>query len=312
MYRRHSVFPRVLAFSLVAVAIVGFVAGRGRAHAAPTHRLLTASTATLLVEYPSSWRTPSGSARVPGLSIAPSIELAPGGDGTRAGFIAGTLLGSEADALPRTFVAVLRQLPETDVVHLLGAQAYRYAGVQVPGFANQLTLYVMPRPGTPATVVVCYAAPDANAELRACERIFATASPIGQSQSYDLTPNPAYARSLTATIAALDQQRVPLRQRMGPNAPAAVLAAAAARLAAAFANAASAVSALTPELPASAAQDTLAASLLKARVAYAAFAAAATAADPLAVKAAGQRVGEAETAVASALGKFTLLGYRPG
>ena len=46
------------------------------------------------------------------------------------------------------------------------------------------------------------------------QRIVATLRFAGRSQSYDLTPQPDYARSLSATISALAAQRVSLRGKM--------------------------------------------------------------------------------------------------
>jgi len=285
MFEPTRGLPRILVPVFVVIAIVGYLVGHGRSHSASAERMLTASAANVLLEYPSRWQPASATPAIPGLSISRSIALAPGGDPKHAGLVAGRLLGGEPSALPRPFTALLRKLPDTEVVDLLGNQAYRYAHLSVPGFEPELTLYTIPSPGGDATALACYAASGYGGEMRTCERIVATLTLVGQSQSYDLTPNATYAHQLSASIGRLDQQRLALRADMGTRATFSTIQRAASRLASLFASAAESLSALEPPLAAGRAQATLAASLLAARDAYTAFADAAGIGGPTALAA---------------------------
>jgi hypothetical protein len=293
----------------LAVAIIGYLVGHRSSHSPAAERLLTASGANVLLTYPSGWRTVTSPPQIPGLSMAHQLALAPAGNATQAGLLAGAL-PAQASPLPRTFIAQLRQLPATEVVNLLGNQAYRYPRVNVPGFERQLTLYAIPNPSGEATVLACYASGGFAADIQACEHIVATLTLVGQSESYDLTPNPGYAHQLTVSIGALDQQRLALRGEMSLLPPSLTLERQALRLASAFAHTAASLSTLEPSLAASRAQAALVVSLVQARDAYRAFAAAVSEGGATGLAAASRRVNRAETAVDNALEEFALLGYK--
>lgn len=295
---------------LVAVAILGYLVGHRHSPSTHPERTLSASVANVVLNYPASWSSAAAAPSIPGLTLNHAIALAPRGDASHAGLIAGQLPGSEASALPRSFVSQLRGLPETSIVELLGNQAYRYARLAVPGFDHELTLYTVPNPGGEAAALACYSSTGFAAQMRTCEHVIATLTLIGQAQSYELTPSPDYARALNASIQTLDQQRLALRSEIAVPVAGATLQRASARLSSAFAHAADAVSALEPSLSAARAQSELEAALLKARDAYAALAAAASAGEAEALTASRTQVYEAEAAVDEALAQFTLLGYK--
>ncbi len=296
---------------LVAVAIVGYLVGHTRSQPAPKEKMLTASAASVLLQYPSAWQQASAAPEIRGLSISMPLVLAPGGDPAHAGLEAGQLVGSEPSTLPRSFTALLRQLPDTQVVSLIGNQAYRYPQLAIPGFERELTLYTIPNPGREPTAVACYASAGFSADMRTCEHIVATLTLVGQSQSYDLTPNPTYAAQLTASIAALEKQRLTLRREISLQPPSVTLQQTATRLASVFAHAAESLSGLEPPLAVGRAQTALATSLVHARNAYTEFATAVAQGGSAGVSVARQRVYEAETSVDSALEAFSLLGYKP-
>jgi hypothetical protein len=272
--------------------------------------MLTASAASVLLNYPSRWQPASTAPTIPGLSISRSIVLAPKGDPKHAGLVAGQLVGGEPSALPASFIALLHPLPLAEVVNLLGNQAYRYPRLHVPGFEPELTLYTIPSPGGNATALACYATASLGAEMRTCEQVVSTLTLVGQSQSYDLTPSATYARELSAAIGKLDQQRLALRTEMGTQATFSTIQQAAARLAAVFSSTAESLSALEPSLAAGRAQATLAAALIAARDGYTALASAAGTGGPTAVAVARKQVEAAEAGVDSALQGFALLGYK--
>jgi hypothetical protein len=261
----------------------------------------------LLLDYPAGWRRVLGGPEIPGLPITHAAVLAPRGEASRAGLVIGQLAGGEASPLPRSLVASMPRLPPTAVVDLLEAQAYRYAQLEIPGFSGSLTLYAIPNPAGNETLLACYAAAALSEQLRACDQIVATVTLAGQAQSYDLTPEPAYARELSSAIAGLNGQRLGLRRMMGSGASPAAVATIARRLAGRYADTAANVSALEPSLVARKAQVALAKAMLGARRAYSALASAAG--SPSRAQPARQQVYEAEADVNAALADFSLLGY---
>jgi len=301
--------PLIVASLVAAVAIFGYLAGHRRSHPVRPETTLTASVGSVLLDYPSSWKS-TAAPSIPGLPFSHAEALAPVGDTSHVGLIAGELPGGEPGALPRSFVSQLRALPDTAVVDLLGNQAYRYTQLDVPGFNHELILYTIPNPGGEATALACYGSTGFADDIRTCQHVVATLTLVGQSQSYELTPNPDYARRLTGTIQALDQQRLPLRREIGTPVTSATVQRASARLSAVFATAAESLSTLEPYPSAGRAQAQLAGALLKARDAYAAFAAVAAQRAPAALAAARTQVYEAEASVDGALQDFALLGYK--
>jgi hypothetical protein len=300
----------LLATAVLGIVIIGYVVGHSRSQGAPAEKVLTASAGNVLLTYPVTWRSAAAAPEIKGLAIAHPLVLAPGGDATRAGLVAGALGGGEAAPLPRPLVALMRALPETAVVDLLGSQAYRYAHVRLAGFDRDLTLYAIPNPGGEEIVLACYSSASLTADIRTCEHIVASLTLLGQSQTYDLTPNTSYARELSAPVAALDQQRSSLRREMAVRATTAAAQAAATRLASAYTSAATSISKLEPPSAAGAAQTTLTSSIAQASTAYKAFATAVAEENPTGLTAARKQVEEAETDVQGALEEFALLGYQ--
>src|SRR4029077_13217005 len=246
-----------------------------------------------------------------GLPIAHPVALAPDGDAAHAALLAGALPRGELSPLPGRFIASMHTLPETEVVNLQEVQAYRYARLSIPGFDRMLTLFVIPNPHGDPTALACYASPAFSAYMRTCEKIVATLTLVGQPQSYDLTPEPNYARRIGTSIAALDRLRVTVRRDLRPQASPVTVRALAPRLARGFANAAASLSALEPSFAAGQAQSALSASILQARDAYTALAAAAAGESASHYASARKRVYEAESNVNWALESFALLGYDP-
>jgi hypothetical protein len=303
-------FIVVMAAVLIAVAGLGYVAGHDRSRAASPETRRTAAAAGVLLAYPAGWQPTGGAPAIPGLSLAHSIVLAPGGDGARAGLLAGELRGEEPSLLPRQFVERMRALPNTEVVDLVDTQGYRYGPVKIAGFDGMLELFAIPNPKGNPTVLACYAAAALAAEMRACEQIVATLTLVEQSSSYDLVPEPEYARKLSASIGVLDRQRVALRREMSAGAPPSTVQRLAGSLAAGFAAEATSLSLLEPPSATGQAQATLSQSILQARDAYTALAAAVGSASAARSAIAQRQVDEAEAGVNAVLESFALLGYR--
>ena len=302
--------PALVLGACIAVAVIGFLAGHRGSHAPPRERTLSASVANVLLQYPSSWQSTTPVTQIPTLAIGHPLLLAPTGSASHAGLIAGQLPAGEPGTLPHAFVALLDRLPATEVVSLLGNQAYRYPRLKVPGFTPEVTLYTIPYPTGETTVLACYAAAGLTAEARTCEHIVGSLTLVSQSQSYDLTPNATYAAELTALIAAVESKRVVLRREMSQQAPSIALQQTATRLASVFAKAAKSLASLEPAQVAGHAQNALGAALARARDAYTAMATAVNEGGPTGVEAARKSIYEAEVAINSSLEDLELLGYR--
>jgi len=152
--------------------------------------------------------------------------------------LSGQLPGGEPSPLPGRFLALMRGMPHTEVVKLIDGQAYRYSRLSLPGYDRILDLYVILYAGSNPTALACYASKEFSSYLSQCEQIVARLTPIGQSSTYDLTPNTAYARRLGAVIDGLNGQRLKLRREMRIQATPAAVSGLATTLADRFAAAA--------------------------------------------------------------------------
>jgi hypothetical protein len=310
MYSSRRIVPPVVIPVLLVVAIVAYLIGSHRSSSpstpsgsgAPAGATRIASGSSVLLEYPAAWQTAGAAPAFPGLPIAHPLLLAPGGQASEAGLLSGQLPAGQPSPLPTSFVALLHDVPHTEVVSLGNGQAYRYSGII--GYQRTLAVYVVPTVGTSPTGLVCYAASGYTSYLQQCAQIVAKATVVSQS-SYPLSPDGTYASQLSGLIGSLDKERVALRAQM--HAKPERVATLATRLAARFADTAAAVARLEAPLPASAAQATLASSLQHARDAYTALAVAAS--EPVGYASAEPQVNAAETTVDAALENFALLGY---
>jgi hypothetical protein len=294
---------------LLPAAIFGYAVGQRHARAPVRERSLTASAANVLLAVPARWQVVSSAPPVPGLALAQSIALAPAGKSAQAGLLAGALPAGESSPLPEAFLAGMRKLPATAVVGLQEVQAYRYTNFDLPGYERTLELYVVPNPGGQPTALACYGSSAQASDLPTCRHMVATLTLAGQSKSFELTPEPAYATALATTISRLDGLRAALRQGMAPGSAPQTVHALSLRLAGAFAQAAKSVESQQATLATGQAQAALSAALLRARGAYRALAAAAGQGDEASFALARGQVAEAERAVDGALESFALLGY---
>jgi hypothetical protein len=300
-----------MVFLLVAVAFLGYQVGHKRSHATPEVKNRTISTASISLTYPPGWRPAAAAPTIPGLSLAHPVVLAPDGDAAHAGLVTGQLPANEPSPLPGRFLAAIGSLPNTEVVDLVETQSYRYGRLHVKGFDRAISLFTIPNPGSNPTALLCYASAAFSAEMRTCEQIVAKLTVVGQPPNYDLVPESGYAGRLGASIGALDEQRVKLRSEMSSGVAPATVQRLATRLAAGFAHAAASLLLLEqPSLAAGQEQAALSRSLLRARDAYTALAAAAAGESSPRAAAARKQVDEAERDINTALENFALLGYR--
>jgi hypothetical protein len=301
--------PAFVAPVLVAVAILGYLAGHHRPAPPAEAPARVVYQAGIALEYPSTWRRTAAAPAITGLSLAHALLLAPGGDARRAGLLSGELPRGEAAPLPARMVSLLRGLPRTEIVDFLDVQAYRYNHVRLAGYGGRLELYVIPNPAAAPTALACYAATGHASDLAQCEQIVARLTPIGRSR-YDLEPKAAYSHRLGALIGALDGERLALRRQMGAREAPAAVSRLARTLSGRMATAAASIRTLSRPSAAAAAQAGLAGSIERARDAYGALAVAASARGAGGVALAQRQVDGAEAAIDRSLASFALLGYK--
>lgn len=295
----------------VAVAILGYVAGHAHSGGEHSEAPRTAKSAHVLIEYPAGWRLVANSTQIPGLALAHSQLIVPRARNASVGLIVGTLPAGELGPLPRPFVSHLRGLPQTTVVDLVEAQAYRYAQFSGPALREPLTVFVIPNPGGDPTALVCYAPTQASQYMQQCERTVSGVTVVGQSQVNQLAPEREYAIKVSASISPLDRLRVSLKRQLQPQVTAERARQLAAQLAAGFAQAGASLSRLEAPTAAASLQNALSSSIQRARDGYTALAAAAGERSASGYTAAQKRISAAESDVDWALENFVLLGYSP-
>jgi hypothetical protein len=296
---------------LVLVAVLGYLVGHQRSKSTPSVTARTARSGDVVFQYPLGWGPVTSGPQIAELSLAQARRVAPHGRAAQAGLIVGSLPLGEPGPLPAAFVAKLARLPRIALVDLIEVQAYRYTRLSVPGFAPTLTLFVIPNAEGAWTALACYAPSTNSPYMRACEQTVAAVTVAGQSQTYQLTPEPKYAAEISAAIVTLDRVRVSLKRELHPQITAARAAQLARGLASGFSEAGEALAKLVPSTPVEQSQEALAATIQQARAGYEALAAAAAASDVPAYEAAQSRVSAAEASVDKALENFALLGYIP-
>lgn len=295
----------------VAVAILGYVAGHSHSSGESGEALRTATSAHVLIEYPSGWRPLKSTTVIPGLAIEHSRLIVPRARDASAGLVVGTLPAGELGPLPKRFVSRLRALPQTTVVNLVEGQAYRYAQFSGKGLEEPLTMFVIPNPGGSPTALVCYAPTQTSRYMRECEQTVSGVTVVGQSQVYQLAPEPGYAAGISAAIAALDRLRVSLKRELHPQVSAERAQQLATRLAGGFARADASLAKLEGAAAVEPLQTALSSAVQRARDGYTALADAAGERDAPAYTAAQKRISAAESDVDLALENFVLLGYSP-
>jgi hypothetical protein len=296
---------------LVVIAVLGYLTGYHRrapassaAQAASPARVV--AVGSVLVEYPRGWQPSSRGPSVPGLALAHQAAFAPVFSPTAGALLVGRLSDAEAVPLARSLQALLNGPPSTEIVNLLGFQAYRYANLAIRGYGMSVVIYAIPNPGAAPTGLACVAS--ASATLRECEGIVARVSLVGQTQ-YDITPDPGYARRLGSELANLGRDRTRLRRAMAAVTAPQAMTAAAEEMSSRFAAAAVSLAGIEPPLTAAAAQAALADSLRTARDAYRLLAESGVSSSSPAGQSARASVARAEDGVDRALADFALLGY---
>jgi serine/threonine protein kinase len=197
---------------LTVAALAGLLVGRA---GEPEQQAGTslASSNTLELSSPSSWRRPEVAPRLPGIEFKDPIALAPPGARRGDGLIAGQVAATGQRLLPPTFLRRLRQpLGQGDAVQLDKLEAYRYSYLDLERSDKQTTLFVVPNSGGVATMA-CVDSTTAGDLLARCERI-ANSLTLVKDDAYPLGPDRDYAESLTKTIDSLNDARVEGRRKL--------------------------------------------------------------------------------------------------
>ena len=305
--------PSVVLPLLLAVAVIGYLAGLHRPQRSPVLEPAgateVASGPGLLLEHPRGWVRSETGPSIPGLSLSGSLWLTPaGGNPGQAGLLSGTLDTPGIGPVPGALLGRLGRAPRTEVVNLNAMQAFRFPELAPAGLHRTVDLYVVPTPGRNPTALACYApAPGAQA-LGECDRIAATLTLVGQAAE-DLTPDPTYGQGLTAVIARLADR--PAGHRAGrPRSPGSTSLLTAVRSAAArYAAAAKALAALEPPPVAATAQLALTRAIRHAGLAYRGLARAAGSGSAAGYRGSHARLIAAEAGLRDSLRSFALLGY---
>ena len=293
---------------LAAVALLGFFSGHRLRERPQSVREVSIPGGSLNYSTSSHWRPASAVAAPSSLAISQQFALAPSGGGSGAALIVGQLPNA-ADPLPAAFLAGMRQLPETQVVYLANAEAYRYSGLESAAGKTAFTVYAIPT-GTPHdTGIVCYAPAAAAAELHECEAIAATLTRTLPEAGVVLAPDPHAAREVRVAIDRFDRVRASLRSQIAPGARVPQVNALALRLATGAAEAASSIARVPVPPTAKKAQATLVAALTRTGSAYSQLATALAAGSAPEYALARTAVDTAESRVDAALASFALLGY---
>src|SRR3954471_8859171 len=89
MHYRPRRLPTAVVPVLVAVAVLGYVAGHSRSDNGAAEPDRTASSAHVLIEYPTGWHKVSGGAQIPGLALVHPQLIVARGAASHSGLIIG-------------------------------------------------------------------------------------------------------------------------------------------------------------------------------------------------------------------------------
>ena len=302
-----------VAVLLVAVAVVGFLAGQSRASG--PEPLREAANAAVTVRYSPApgWRPVADAPQIAGLSLTQPLAFAPGEDPAVVGLIAGELADVGSLPLPHAFLARLGTPPRGEAVELPGVPAYRYERLATISPARRLTVYAIPSSTSPETVTACYAATGGSSSLSACESIAVSMTFSGSASERsaygELAPNGGYAHQISAGLGRVEALRSAAATRLRAGVPPTGLAGGASRLAGGLTRVTESLHAVQPPPAAESADAALLRALGSLRDAYQALALAAGGRAQAGYAAARPQLASVERQVDVAMSDFGLLGY---
>jgi serine/threonine protein kinase len=314
---RAGVLGVALLFALAA-ALGGRSSGPGGSNAAnvvePTS---TVTNPDLALRVPPGW---SRLRRPPdlGLPLSHATAVAPR---SRSGpvVVFGVAKGRRASngaLLPARFLSSTGQstaaVPRRSAVRLpdQNLEAWRYPGLRPIGNNRQLTVFTVPTSGGVATVACALPPAAAAAFAGQCDAIAGTLQ-LRRGRAYPIGPSDTYASALNATIGDLQQRSKSAEETIAGSQTLDGQAAGAQAIAEAYESAATQLAALDLSPADSGANARLVRALRGAASAYRRAAAAASAGDPDAYRAASGAVPGAKLEVNSALAGVRAAGYKP-
>ena len=173
----------------------------------------SASAGTVGLSFPAGWRRVSEEPGIPGARFDQPVVLAPASG--RARLVAGQVAATGPALLPAGLLARLPGgAPDGEPVHLGRLEALRYRNLKPRGLDGSLQLYAVPTTRGVATVAcTAPAGPEAASFRGNCESV-ATSLQLSGAEPYALGPDPAYARTLSATLGKLDRASRPAAARL--------------------------------------------------------------------------------------------------
>ena len=216
--RRRGLSGAAIALLVVlglAGAAAGYVLGSGGDDSGTASDPLanSASAGTVGLSFPAGWRRVSEEPGIPGARFDQPVVLAPASG--RARLVAGQVAATGPALLPAGLLARLPGgAPDGEPVHLGRLEALRYRNLKPRGLDGSLQLYAVPTTRGVATVACTTpAGPEAASFRGNCESV-ATSLQLSGAEPYALGPDPAYARTLSATLGKLDRASRPAAARL--------------------------------------------------------------------------------------------------
>jgi hypothetical protein len=213
--RKSKAFPIALGVGAVVAVVAGLLlgGGGGEEEAPPppsTQPVQPVAAGAVQLKLPEDYAEVTPAPEIPGLALDPGSVYAPGGrDGGQA-IALGQAQANDSTLLPAEFRGATgfgdAEAPEREPVRLGpdGAlQAYRYENLQPDGFDRQVTVFAVPTSEGVATVA-CLAPPaQAGAFKPVCDGVANTLE-VASGEPFPVGPNAEYAKTLSATLGALD------------------------------------------------------------------------------------------------------------
>jgi serine/threonine protein kinase len=296
----------------VLAAVIGFVVGGsgGSAKGGGSSPTKAASNSDLAALFPSGYTKASSVPKIPGMTLADPVAMAPKGATGGQSVVIGQVKQGAANStlLPTGFLAALGlgagESPPRSAVKLArgNLQAYRYQKLRPRGLSKPVTIFTTPTSAGIATVACVDPTADCEAIANTLKLNAGTAFPVGPSKSY--------AAALGKTLGGLDKQvssaHSALQKAKTPKAQ----AAAAGKLASAYNAAAKSLGSVKVS-PADQSVNALLTSRLKQTgKAYGGLAAAARSGSKSRYAKASRAVQSAEGGVAAALRGVAAAGYK--
>jgi hypothetical protein len=195
-----------IAVAVLALAVVGFLVGKGGGGDSQPEGTSTARSGAITITYPSTWQQSDQVPAPPGYQFTNPIAVGPKGQPNNR-LVTGLVDASGPTLLPAAFVKSLGADPNrNDTVRLGDLQAYRYRNLDPSNFNPSLTLYAVPTDKGIATIA-CQADPAQAAKfLPECERAASTLKLDG-AKPFDLGPGRDYVDRVNGTLDKLQSAR---------------------------------------------------------------------------------------------------------